>query len=146
MKQIPFFIIISLLSVHASSAQQGESKQEAEKTIRLVLQKQELAWNNYDLDEFMEGYWKSDSLVFISSQVTKGWAVTLQNYKLKYSNQVEIGSLKFDIFDVRSLTPDVYVVTGSYFLTRTTTNLDGLFTLLFQKKNGKWVIVYDHTS
>lgn len=144
MKQI--LLLFLFTSTCYLSYSQNTSKQEAEKEIRLVLQKQELAWNNYDLDEFMEGYWKSDSLLFVSSQVTKGWAVTLQNYKQKYSNQVEIGSLKFEIFDVRPLTNAVYVVTGSYFLTRTTTNLDGLFTLLFQKKNGKWVIVYDHTS
>jgi uncharacterized protein (TIGR02246 family) len=146
MKQILSLIVLSIVCSPLLFAQQKVSKQEAEREIRLVLQKQELAWNNFDLDEFMEGYWKSDSLLFVSSQVTKGWAVTLSNYRQKYSNQVEIGSLKFDILDVRSLTPEVYVVTGSYFLTRTTTNLGGLFTLLFQKKNGKWVIVYDHTS
>ena len=146
MKQVLLLFILAVSGSHVTYSQQNSSRQEAEKEIRIVLQKQELAWNNYDLDEFMEGYWKSDSLVFVSEQVTKGWAVTLSNYRQKYSNQVEIGALKFDVLDVRALTPEVYVVTGSYYLTRTTTDLDGLFTLLFQKKKGKWVIVYDHTS
>lgn len=38
---------------------------DAEISIREVLTKQQDAWNNGDLDLFMEGYWKSDSLQFI---------------------------------------------------------------------------------
>jgi len=146
MKQIIICFVFIAACSHLTYSQHTTSNQEAEKEIRLVLKKQELAWNNYDLDGFMEGYWKSDSLMFVSSKVTKGWTVTLQNYKLRYSSPKETGLLKFDIHDIRSLTQEVYIVTGTYFLTRTTTNLSGLFTLLFQKKNGKWVIVYDHTS
>jgi hypothetical protein len=38
------------------------------------------------------------------------------------------------------------LVTGRYFLQRKTDNPSGVFTLLFRKKKGKWVVVYDHTS
>ena len=33
--------------------------------IEGVMQRQMTAWNEGDLDGFMEGYWKSDSLVFV---------------------------------------------------------------------------------
>ena len=54
--------------------------QEAE--IRTLLQKQTEAWNRGDVEGFMEGYWKSDSLMFIGkSGITYGWQKTLDNYK-----------------------------------------------------------------
>jgi len=145
MKHALIFILSTTLC-HIGYSQQRVINQEAEKEIRLVLQKQELAWNNFNLDGFMEGYWKSDLLLFVGSQITKGWTATLEGYKKRYNSQAQMGSLKFEILQIDSLTPEVYVVTGKYFLTRSTTNLDGIFTLLFQRKNGKWVIVYDHTS
>ena len=43
---------------------------------------QEVAWSNYDLEGFMKGYWKSDSLKFHGSNGdTYGWDKTLANYK-----------------------------------------------------------------
>jgi hypothetical protein len=53
----------------------------AEDSIRTLLRKQEIAWNNGSVEEFMEGYWKSDSLRFVGSTVTKGWQATLDRYK-----------------------------------------------------------------
>ena len=43
---------------------------------------QEVAWSNYDLEGFMKGYWKSDSLKFHGSNGdTYGWDKTLANCK-----------------------------------------------------------------
>jgi len=36
------------------------------KNIITVMDKQMAAWNRGDLEGFMQGYWKSDSLMFVS--------------------------------------------------------------------------------
>ena len=53
-----------------------------ETLVRNTLAEQTTAWNNGDLEKFMDGYWRSDSLVFIGQKgPTYGWGNTLNNYK-----------------------------------------------------------------
>lgn len=119
---------------------------EDDRAIRSVLAEQEKAWNDYSLDAFMNGYWKSDSLEFIGSKITTGWQATLDRYKRNYPTKEAMGQLTFEIYSVKGLTPQAALVTGRYTLTRTDDTPTGLFTLLFKKMNNQWVIVYDHTS
>ncbi len=42
-----------------------------EKDILKVLHVQQSAWNNGDIENFMKGYWKDDSLLFIGSKGPK---------------------------------------------------------------------------
>lgn len=59
-----------------------ENEQDNIKAIQAILQNQTAAWNKGDLDAFMVGYWKSDSLVFMGkSGPTYGYKNTLANYK-----------------------------------------------------------------
>lgn len=61
-------------------AVKAQSKDET--AVRNVLEKQRQAWNTGDIDKFMEGYWHSDSLMFVGkSGVTYGWQNTMDNYK-----------------------------------------------------------------
>ena len=47
-----------------------------------VLYDQEKAWNSFDIDAFMDGYWKSSDLVFCgSSGPVYGWEATRERYK-----------------------------------------------------------------
>ena len=117
-----------------------------EEAIKTVLSAQVIAWNNADIEGFMEGYWKSDSLLFVGSKITSGWDSTLARYKKSYPDKAAMGSLRFEIIRMLFVSNDFYLVTGKYFLTREKDNPSGIFTLLFKKKNGKWVVAYDHTS
>ena len=57
-----------------------ENEQDNIKAIQAILQNQTVAWNKGDLDAFMVGYWKSDSLVFMGkSGPTYGYKNTLAN-------------------------------------------------------------------
>ncbi len=136
------------------SAQTPLSKQTAEEAaIRKVLNEQTINWNKGDIDSFMQGYWKSDSLQFIgSSGITTGWQNTLNNYKKRYPDQATRGTLRFDILRVEMLgnntagQPTALVV-GKFYLTRPEKgDAQGYFTLLWRKVNGHWVIMMDHTS
>src|SRR3954468_24135548 len=70
----------------------------ASDATRDILIKQTQSWNRGDLNGFMEGYWKSDSLQFIGKNgVTYGWNNTMQNYQQSYPNADAMGKLTYDI-------------------------------------------------
>ena len=119
----------------------------AENEIRDILNAQTVSWNKGNLDEFMQGYWNNDSLMFIGKNgVTYGYTNTLNNYKKSYPDTAAMGRLAFDIVQVKKLSPDYYFVIGKWMLTRTAGNLQGHYTLVFKKIGGKWKIISDHSS
>jgi ketosteroid isomerase-like protein len=120
-----------------------------QKDVRLVLAfmlEQESSWNNGDIPGFMKHYWNNDSLKFIGSkQITYGWQKTLENYKKSYPDVASMGQLKFTILEATQLSKDAIFVIGKWQLIKEEA-AGGHFTLLWRKKNGRWVIVADHTS
>jgi len=118
-----------------------------EKEIRSILATQTAAWNRGDIDQFMNGYWENDSLMFIGkSGVTYGWTNTLNNYKKGYPDTAAMGQLIFNLIQVKKLSKKYYHVTGKWFLKRSIGDVGGHYTLLFQKINDRWVIISDHSS
>lgn len=118
-----------------------------ERIIRQIMAKQESAWNRADLEGFMEGYWKSDSLRFIGSRgLTFGWQQTLDNYKKSYPDAGTMGTLTFTLLSVEILSGESAFVVGKWHLKREKDDPAGHFTLLWKKVNGVWVIVADHSS
>jgi len=122
--------------------------QDADETaIRQLLAAQTEAWNRGSIDDFMKGYWESDSLMFIGkSGVTYGYQNTLNNYRKSYRNADEMGTLTFDLIKVQRLSPEYFFVVGRWHLKRNAGDVGGHYNLLFRKINGKWVIVADHSS
>jgi ketosteroid isomerase-like protein len=140
-------LVYLLLCISTFSLAQKKFDQLAEgNAIRTVLAQQVADWNNFNIEGFMQGYWKSDSLLFIGAKITHGWDSTLARYKKSYPTKDAMGILRFEIIRLQFTAGDACLVTGRYFLQRKTDNPSGVFTLLFRKKKGKWVVVYDHTS
>ncbi|MDC7994079.1 YybH family protein [Altibacter sp. HG106] len=122
----------------------GQSYSEDKKAILTVMKAQEKAWSAHDLEGFMEGYWKSDSLTFYgASGLTKGWQATLNNYKRGYPSPADSGTLRFTINDVSPIDATSYWVMGAYHLERTKGNAEGVFMIIFKKIDGEWKIVAD---
>lgn len=137
-----FFVLAACLFLTIVNAQSKD-----ETMVRNVLETQRLAWNEGNVEKFMEGYWKSDSLMFIGkSGVTYGWQQTLDNYKKGYPDTAAMGKLIFDILEVKRLSVMYFFVVGKWHLTRSIGDVEGHFTLLFKKIKNKWVIVADHSS
>ncbi|MBS1978540.1 MAG: nuclear transport factor 2 family protein [Bacteroidetes bacterium] len=141
-------ILLFVLTTACQQASQPKfDPKEEEAAIRKVLDTQVIAWNNGDLVQFMEGYWKSDSLQFMSSRgINRGWQQTLEGYQKGYPDRAAMGTLSFDILQVTPLSPVRFLVSGRFHLTRAIGDAEGIFTLIFRKENGKWVAMYDHTS
>lgn len=118
-----------------------------EQAILFILKSQTTEWNRGNIDAFMEGYWKNDSLMFIGkSGVTYGYNNTLKNYKKNYPDDATMGKLNFNIIKVQPLSSDTYFVLGKWMLSRSIGNISGHYTLIFRKINQQWVIVSDHSS
>lgn len=123
----------------------GQSGDEA--AIRKILTEQTESWNKGNIEEFMKGYWKNDSLMFIGSKgITYGFQNTLNNYRKNYDSPDKMGTLNFKLLKVQRLSPEYYFVVGKWDLTRKAGNVGGHYDLIFRKINGTWVIISDHSS
>ena len=124
-----------------------ENEQDNIKAIQAILQNQTAAWNKGDLDAFMVGYWKSDSLVFMGkSGPTYGYKNTLANYKKSYPDTSYMGKLNFDIVSIKPLGKSYFFVIGKWFLKRSVGDVNGVYTLVFRKTKTGWKIISDHSS
>lgn len=122
------------------------SEQEDKKEIENVLKAQQTAWSNYNLEGYMQGYWKNDSLKFYGSNgLTYGWKNTLEGYKKRYPSPEHTGELNFKINDISKITEGAYFVLGEYHLKRSVGHASGFFMLVFKKIKGEWKIIADTT-
>ncbi|MDG2194893.1 MAG: nuclear transport factor 2 family protein [Polaribacter sp.] len=120
------------------------TEQEDKKAILEIMDLQQKAWSKHNLEGFMKGYWKSDSLKFYGSNgVTLGWNKTLANYKKGYPTPDHSGNLQFKINDISKINDGAYFVMGEYHLTRNVGDANGIFMIIFKKINGEWKIIAD---
>lgn len=125
----------------------GFAQSKDEINIREILEGQTNAWNQGNIEKFMQGYWKNDSLMFIGKTgINWGWQKTLENYKRGYPDTTAMGKLSFNIILVKKLSSEYYYVVGQWMLARSIGNLSGYYNLLFKKINGRWFIIADHSS
>ena len=106
-------LFVLLLYTVFSSSSFAQSKDEI--SIRTILQTQQNAWNNGNLETFMHGYWQNDSLMFIGkSGITYGYQKTLDNYKKRYPDTTAMGKLKFTLLHIKTLSHEYYFVVGKW--------------------------------
>ena len=119
----------------------------AKDEIHAVLAGQERDWNSGNIDRYMDGYLRSDSVRFASGgNVTYGWQKTLDRYKKGYPDKAAMGALMFEHVDVKILSETSALVFGTWRLKRSADEPWGLFTLVFNKTMDGWKIMHDHTS
>ena len=136
-------LIILVVALCIVSCSQSNKKVDKE-AILSILKTQEQAWSNGDIEGFMQGYWKSDSLKFYGgSGLTYGWEQTLKNYHKRYPSKDHTGTLKFVINDVTKIEDESYFVMGEYHLTRKVGDANGIFMIIFRNIDGEWKIVAD---
>jgi ketosteroid isomerase-like protein len=145
----PSKAIIATLLIFCSSIISNHilAQDKDELVIRKILASQTEQWNKGNISAFMNGYWKSDSLLFVGkSGANFGYQKTLENYYKGYPDTAAMGKLNFDLIQVKRLSPDYYFVLGKWHLKRSIGDVGGAYTLLFRKIKGEWVIVVDHSS
>ncbi|WP_443936668.1 YybH family protein [Pedobacter sp. MW01-1-1] len=141
MKKILIFALFFVS--FGAMAQTSKDKQ----AILELLEKQRSDWNSGNVEAYMQGYAKTDSLLFVGkSGPTYGWQKTLENYQKGYPDKSAMGYLTFGIKKIEFLNKDVAFVLGSWHLKREKDEPKGYFTLLLKKIKGDWKVVVDHSS
>jgi hypothetical protein len=93
------FVLFLLLITSQAFAQSNNGV-----AVRRILEEQNAAWNRGDIESFMNGYWKNDSLMFVGkSGVTYGWTNTLKSYKKNYPDTAAMGRLIFTLIQVKKI-------------------------------------------
>ncbi|MDA9127079.1 nuclear transport factor 2 family protein [Flavobacteriaceae bacterium] len=144
-KTLHFFIALFLFSLNSYSQNPISLKDSL--GIMNVMSLQQDAWNNGDIDSFMQGYLKSEELVFSGkSGPIYGWENTRKRYYSSYPNTQIMGKLNFTVKKIRLISLNSAYLIGEYYLKRSTEDSYGHFTLLWKKVDDNWLIVSDHTS
>ena len=142
-----FSLFSILLTINLLLAGALHAQQNGPAEINALLDRQSTAWNQGDLEGFMQTYWHSDSLLFVGKNGLKhGWQATLDAYKKGYPSKAAMGQLDFQLLEWQQPSADSWFVVGKWHLKRMVGDLQGYFTLLIRKVNGEWKIVADHSS
>jgi len=140
-------LFVFLLSLNGYSQKKTSNYETSKKEITTMMLQQAADWSNGNIEAFMEGYIKSDSLKFIGSKgLTYGWKNTLKNYKKGYPTAAHTGTLTFKLLEFDQLANDVFFVIGEFHLKRTVGNADGMFSIILKRIDGEWKIIADHSS
>ena len=136
-----FFLLINITNGQTILSESDKNE------ILSVLKKQEKFWNKGDIDGFMQGYVKSEYLVFNGSKGPfYGWDSVKDRYIKTYPSKEQMGILNFKIQNISLITSNVAQLLGQFILTYPKNEVSGYFTLVFIKSKGKWLIFSDHTS
>ena len=151
LKGIPMMRLLPLVLLMFLCPMAQAADTAATNAARNVLAVQKDAWNRGDIDAFMQGYARSDTIRFAGGdKFNYGWQSTLDSYRKGYPDAAAMGKLDFDLVEVREFTPDVVYVFGKWRLSRANEAADkaphGLFTLIVERANGVWAVTRDHTS
>jgi ketosteroid isomerase-like protein len=142
MKYFLAILILCTCSIHPQTHAQSFKK-----AIHQIMDEQQTAWNNGDLEGFMKHYLHTDSLSFIGKTgITYGWDNTLNRYRKGYPDTTVMGKLNFTIHHIKKLSNKYCYVIGQWHLKRTGGDAGGYFTLIFEKIKHRWLIISDHSS
>lgn len=137
--------LIGAVGVTAPAARPADNGGNA--AIHAVLTDQVAAWNRGDVSVFLTGYWNSPDLTFAGSAgIVRGYAGLMERYRKSYPDRAAMGQLDFSSLEIRSLGPDASLVLGHWHLKRSSGEIGGVFSLVFQRFDSGWRIVHDHTS
>jgi len=115
--------------------------------IEAVLSAQQSAWNDGNVNAFLEGYWHSEDLTFSGSDgISRGFNAVRERYEKTYPDRQAMGRLDFSDLQIRALGPDAALVLGHWRLRREKGDIGGVFSLVFERFPEGWRIIHDHTS
>jgi uncharacterized protein (TIGR02246 family) len=105
------------------------------------------AWNRHDLDAYLDGFWRSDSLILVvEGETVRGWDLLSKALHTGYPNPAEMGNLTLDRVQVQMLSSDLAVA-----LTWDTVSFPkkkefGTSTIVMKKLPEGWRVAVMHTS
>lgn len=115
-----------------------------EEIIRGVIAANAAAWNEGNLDAYMNGYANAaDTMLVDNAVVTAGWAPLKKTFERDIAAAGAMGRLTFGGLDVRMTSEDVATVVGKYSIARANGGRGGVVTLVMKRIDGVWRIVQE---
>jgi len=139
---------VALFLVACFWACSGNGSKQTVNDIRELLATQQKAWNDGNIEKFMEGYHQDSCMQFIGAKgVRYGWLATLNAYKNHYPDKAAMGQLYFDIDTIELLdkAEEIGHVNGHWKLIRAKDTPAGYFSLITRRISGKHKLIIDHT-
>ncbi len=139
---------VFLFSVVCFSYCSNNDSTQTVEDIRELLIIQQQAWNDGNIEKFMDGYHRDSGMQFIGAKgVRYGWQATLNAYKNHYPDKAAMGQLYFDIDTIELLDKSAEIghVNGRWKLIRAHDTPAGHFSLITRRISGKHKIIIDHT-
>ena len=106
------------------------------------------AWTRGDLEAFMRDYAPGDLPTYVNrGHLVRGYDAIRGLYAGRFAPGAERDSLRFEEFQVRSISDHQALLFGRYILYRNgNTTASGPFTLLMERMPEGWRILHDHSS
>ena len=146
MYKITLFLMMLSLGPVRGQAQEVLSDQDSMAIVSRLFE-QQVAWNDGDIDRFMETYWPDMQISFVSGGgIEQGWKAVKDNYYRRYPDRSAMGKLTFEVLQLRKTDGQSALLIGTYHLSRDIGDLQGVFTLIWRKLKNEWVIIHDHTT
>jgi ketosteroid isomerase-like protein len=144
-----FLALLAPVSLTGQAPEPLHTATRQELDVIKVLLTQEAAWNRGDIPAFASGYKDSPDTLFITHQISRGYAGLIDQYKRDYPSKAAMGTLTFSELEVHTLDENYAVCIGKYHLERGKKdggNAGGIFSLIFEKTTDGWKIIVDHTT
>ena len=146
MYKITLFLMMLFLGPGRGQAQEVLSDQDSIAIVSKLFE-QQVAWNEGDIDRFMETYWPNLQITFVGGGgIEQGWKAVKDNYYRRYPDRSAMGKLTFEVLQLRKTDVHSALLIGTYHLSRDIGDLQGVFTLIWRKLENDWVIIHDHTT
>ena len=139
-------LLFVFLWIFLSCSQSRVEEGSIQDTINSIIERQQTAWNDHDIEGFMAHYRQSEDLTFQSGgQRLYGWETLLNRYKTNYAGE-KMGTLTFSDIEIKVLSADSAYAVGRWEVKQEDTAANGVFTIIFKRFPSGWKIIHDHSS
>lgn len=116
------------------------------KAILDMIRARQNAWNRGDFQGYMSGF-ENPGIIFVSNgKIQKSWQATLDHYMKGYPTKEARGRVRFYDATIRMLGPNAALLICHLHMSRPKQPLEGVFTDVVQRVDGKWIITMNHVS
>ena len=115
--------------------------------IRAVMAATSGAWNRGDLSGYMASFARSERTRHIFNRdITVGHSAIEARFRSRYPDPSNMGTISNSDLDITVLAPDAASAFAHWTFERDGKTFAGVFTLIFRRLDGRWVIIHDHST
>ena len=115
--------------------------------IRSVLVTQGEAWNRGDLPTYLASFARNEGTRHVfNDEITVGYAAIEARFQSRYPDPSNMGTISFSNLEVSVLAPDAASAFAHWAFEHGDRSFAGIFTLIFRRIDGEWIIVHDHST